>query len=179
MKVSNLLLPVCLLPLLLFAACGSDQPEVEPESDAAVDTTTSESDTAANDDTQTDGSAEGDTSDTTQTDAGSDTTGSLGATCASGADCDSGACLPVAVSGEGVCVARCATTEDCGAEERCIPIPGTDAESVCVSATLCVDLDGDRAGRAPDVRAAPRPRADSPEAARRAACVPSPESRAA
>jgi len=153
LKFQHLLSAVCLFALTLTAACASDDTEVIVPADTALDTEPVDTDAALPEDTGSDGPAAdtdaSDPNDTAPPDTAADTTGGPGSACTTSAACDSDFCLPVAPSGDGICVVRCASTQDCAGDERCVGVSGTDAEAVCVSATLCVDLDGDLAGFGP------------------------------
>ena len=69
--------------------------------------------------------------------------GLSGEPCASNDDCASDLCLAIADDGTGVCTAPCLSNRDCDVDEDCVVLPGTDAERVCVDASLCLDFDGD------------------------------------
>ncbi|NQW63275.1 MAG: hypothetical protein HQ461_10630, partial [Deltaproteobacteria bacterium] len=153
MKCQRLVRFGYLASLLFLVACAEanapatatdaavDSNADDTAADAAIDSAAD--DTTAADDTAPDGSA---------ADAGDADTalpGAAGAPCTIGSDCDSSECLPISTAGNGICVVRCASTDDCTGDERCVAIDGTDAISVCVSATTCIDLDNDGAGIGP------------------------------
>ncbi|NQW61898.1 MAG: hypothetical protein HQ461_03630, partial [Deltaproteobacteria bacterium] len=76
-------------------------------------------------------------------------TGLAGEPCDSNEECASDLCLAIADDGTGVCTVPCLSSRDCDVDEECVVLPGTDAERVCVDATLCLDFDGDGGGIGP------------------------------